>query len=64
MRKIALLGILLGAVLIPDASAVWSTNAATNAAALGMSTANYEYSMAYAGTLSGFLFGLFIWKAL
>lgn len=60
MKKLALLFFLLGA--ITSCFAVYSSNPATNASSLGLSTANYEYSMAYAGTLSGFLFGLFIWK--
>lgn len=60
MKKLALLFFLLGT--ITSCFAVWSTSPATNASALGLTTANYEYSMAYAGTLSGFLFGLFLWK--
>lgn len=64
MKKIALLGFLFGAILIPDASAVWSSTQSVNASALGLTTANYVNNMAYAGTLCGFLFGLFIWKSL
>jgi hypothetical protein len=58
--KTAFIILLLGAVSM--CFGAWSTNPATNASALGLTTANYEYSMAYAGTLSGFLFGLFLWK--
>jgi hypothetical protein len=58
--KTAFFIILLGAVT--SCFAVWTSSPSNNASALGMSTANFEYSMAYAGTLSGFLFGLFLWK--
>jgi len=60
MFKSALIIFLIGAVT--SCFAVFSPDPAVNAASLGMTTSDYEYSMAYAGTLSGFLLGLFIWK--
>lgn len=58
--RTALLILTLGAVT--SCFAVFSPIPSENATALGMTTADYAANMAYAGTLSGFLFGLFLWK--
>lgn len=64
MQKLALFALLIGAVFIPDASAyVNMTQVATRAADLKMTTANYTFTMAIAGSLTGFAFGMFLWKA-
>lgn len=64
MQKLALFALLIGAVFLPDASAYVNMSAvASRAADLKMTTANYAFSMAIAGTLTGFAFGMFLWKA-
>lgn len=63
MKKLALSLLLVGAVFAPSAFAYKDmTKPSQRASDLGMSTANYETSMSYAGVLTGFLFGLFLWK--
>ncbi len=55
--------LLVGAVFAPSAFAYKDmTNATARANDLGMTKVNYETSMSYAGVLTGFLFGLFLWK--
>lgn len=61
MFKSALIILFLGAVSV--CFGAWSNDPAANAAQLGLTTLEFETQMAYAGTLSGFLLGLFIWKA-
>ena len=64
MQKLALFALLIGAVFIPDASAyVNMTQVATRASSLNMATKDYAFAMAIAGSLTGFAFGMFLWKA-
>jgi hypothetical protein len=63
VKKLALSFLIVGAVFAPSAFAYKDmTKPAQRARDLGMTTANYETSMSYAGVLTGFLFGLFLWK--
>ena len=63
MPKTALTALLIGAVLAPDLLAyVDMTQTVQRAKDLGMSTSDYVFAMAISGTLTGFLFGLFLWK--
>lgn len=64
MQKLALFALLIGAVFICDASAyVNMSNVAARASDLNMKTSDYAFAMAIAGTLTGFAFGMFLWKA-
>lgn len=65
MKKLALFALLIGAVFIPDASAAYvnMSQVATRASDLRMTTSDYAFAMAIAGTLTGFAFGMFLWKA-
>ncbi|MFA5215074.1 hypothetical protein [Sulfuricurvum sp.] len=64
MKTSLLFLLLISAVFIPDASAYADmTQQATNAAALNMTLNDYTFSMANAGLLTGFMFGMFLWKA-
>jgi hypothetical protein len=64
MKKLALFALLIGAVFIPDLSAyVNMSQVARRASDLKMTTQNYAFAMAIAGTLTGFAFGMFLWKA-
>lgn len=64
MFKLSLLFFLLGVVFISDLSAYINMSAvAARAADLKMSTKDYVFAMSIAGTLSGFAFGMFLWKA-
>lgn len=61
MKKLALTFLIVGAVFAPSAFAYKDmTKPSKRASDLGMSTANYEFSMSIAGTLTGSLFGLFL----
>jgi hypothetical protein len=63
MPKIALSALLLGAIFAPDLFAyVDMSRTAQRANDLGLSTKDYVFAMSIAGTLTGFLFGLFLWK--
>jgi uncharacterized membrane protein len=62
MNKTALTFAVIAAVISPDLLAVDMTNVAARATDLNMSIQDYTLSMAIAGTLSGALLGLFIWK--
>ncbi|MDD3596746.1 hypothetical protein [Sulfuricurvum sp.] len=63
MKKIVLIGFLIGAVLVPDLFAYVDMSAVTQRANdLGMNTKDYTFAMAIAGTLTGFAFNLFLWK--
>lgn len=62
-NKIVLIAFALGAVLAPDLFAyVDMTNVSARASSLNMTKQDYSFAMAIAGTLSGAIFGLFIWK--
>ncbi|MCX6062083.1 MAG: hypothetical protein NT103_07545 [Campylobacterales bacterium] len=64
MQKIALFALLIGAVFISDASAfVDMSQVSQRAANLNMATKDYALAMAIAGALTGFAFGMFLWKA-
>ena len=65
MGKLALFALLIGAVFTPDAFCAYvnMTQVATRASDLKMTTANYAFAMAIAGSLTGFAFGMFLWKA-
>jgi len=54
---------IVAVIFSADASAFADMSQVTNRAAdLGMTTSDYVFSMSVAGTLTGFLFGLFLWK--
>lgn len=64
MKKLALFALLIGSVFIPDAFAyVNMSQVSARASNLNMATADYAFAMAIAGTLTGFSFGMFLWKA-
>lgn len=63
MRLITLIGFFLGVIFAPNAFAYTDMSLVANRANdLNMTINDYTFSMAIAGSLSGFLFGLFIWK--
>jgi len=62
MNRFALVAFSFGAFLSPDLLAVDMTNVAARAADLNMTVQDYSFAMAIAGTFSGSLLGLFIWK--
>jgi len=63
VKKLALTFLIVGAVFAPSAFAYKDmTKPSLRAADLGMTTESYETSMSYAGVLTGFLFGLFLWR--
>jgi hypothetical protein len=56
--------LLLCVVFIPDASAYADmTQQSQNAASLNMKLNDYTFAMAISGALTGFSFGMFLWKA-
>lgn len=64
MKKLALFALLIGAVFISDASAfVDMTKVSQRASDLNMATKDYAFAMSIAGALTGFAFGMFLWKA-
>ncbi len=64
MQKLALFALLIGAVFIPDVSAYVNMSAVSSRASdLNMATKDYAFAMAIAGALTGFAFGMFLWKA-
>jgi hypothetical protein len=61
--KITTLFLIVAVIFAADASAYADmSQVASRAADLGMTTQDYVFSMSIAGTLTGFLFGLFLWK--
>lgn len=61
MIRIPLL-ILLGVILPSSLFALDMSLVSDRATDLGMTVSDYEFAMAIAGTFSGSLLGLFLWK--
>lgn len=63
MPKTALIALLIGAVFAPDLLAyVDMTQVSARATDLNLKVTDYAFAMSIAGTFTGFLFGLFLWK--
>ncbi|MFZ2889953.1 hypothetical protein [Sulfuricurvum sp.] len=63
MKKLILISLTFAAVFAPDLlAAVDMSNVSARASSLNMTKQDYAFAMAIAGTFSGALLGLFIWK--
>lgn len=64
MKKIIFHSLFLITILAPNASAyVNMANQSARASDLKMTTSDYAFAMAISGALTGFAFGMFLWKA-